>query len=168
MGCRTEYFEQQEYLHYDPWWGNRITLKLVSSDNETSPDLPAGNGAIVKLYFTIPGGAAIGETAIINLDGYDTYLPEYQGPYASYLVEVVDGEIEVSESCCAVRGDADHDGGLTPLDASYFVDGMWRGGDPLPCEDEGDVDGSGGVDPLDATYLIAYFWQGGPAPVSCF
>lgn len=171
VGCRTEYFEIQDKLHYDPWGGRRLTLKLVSSLVGTSPDLAPGEGPIVKLYWTISGSATAGQTASVILDGYETlietYLPEYQGPVLNYYVPVVSGSISVSIACCLHRGDLDRSGELDPLDAVYFADWLWRSGPGPQCEEEADVNGSGGVDPVDAVYIVNYFWRSGNPPVPC-
>ncbi len=55
VGCRTDYFEIQEYLHYDIWFGKRLTLRLIASNSDTSPDLPPGQGDIVKVVLDHPG-----------------------------------------------------------------------------------------------------------------
>jgi len=96
-----------------------------------------------------------GWTAAANL--YDFCL--YGNPYTLYQGDAA--------PCCIIRGDIDHDGSLTPLDAIYFVDYLWRGGPPPPCPAEADCNDDGGVNPLDAAYLVNYFWNGGPAPVPC-
>lgn len=170
-GCRTDYFEVQDYLHYDVWFGKRLTVKLVSSDISTSPDLAPGEGPIAKLYWTVSSGAEAGQTAFVLLDGYvaglDSYQPEYRGDYLDFMVPVISGLISVSTSCCQHRGDLDRSGALDPLDAIYFIDWLWRGGPGPECDDEADVDGNGDVNPLDASYIVNYFWGGGDLPVPC-
>jgi len=168
VGCRTDYFEIQEYLHYDPWGGKRVTLKLMSSTAGTSPDLVPGEGPVAKLYFNVPAGLSSGDAVTIFLDGYLDYVPYFGGPVISYEIPYVNGYIHMpSGGCCEIRGDFNHDGYMNPLDAAEFVDWLWRGGPGPVCPEEADVDGSGGVDPLDASYIVAYFWGGGPAPVPC-
>ncbi|UCD62706.1 MAG: hypothetical protein JSW34_08030 [Candidatus Zixiibacteriota bacterium] len=167
VGCRTSYFETQEYLHYDPVWGQRITVKLISSEIGTSPDLSPGQGAVLKLHFTIPAGAAIGETAPIILDGYNDYLPEYQAPVAIYAIESNPGQVVVSGGCCAHRGDINHDDQIDMLDILYFVEWMWQGGTGIPCEEEGDVNNDDQTDSLDLTFLVDFFWMGGDSPPAC-
>ncbi|UCC45103.1 MAG: hypothetical protein JSU65_04080, partial [Candidatus Zixiibacteriota bacterium] len=170
-GCRTDYFEYKETLHYDVWFGRRLTMKLLTALAGSSPDLIPGEGPLLKLYWTISPSAVPGQTASVILDGYvsseDTYLPEYMGRYLDYTVPVLQGLIAVSSSCCQNRGDADRSGTLDPLDAIYMIDWLWRGGPGPQCEDEADVDGSGDVNPMDASYIVSYFWGGGPPPVPC-
>jgi len=166
-GCRTDYFEVQDYLHYDPWFGKRVTLRLITSNGDTSPDLPAGEGDIVKLYWTISGGATPGQTASILLGGYESYLPEYHGEFLDYMVAVIPGSISISTSCCVNRGDIDGSGAVDPLDAIYFVDWLWKGGAGPNCDAEADIDGDGDADPMDAMTLVNYFWRSGDPPVPC-
>jgi len=166
-GCRTDYFELQTYLHYDPWTYKRVTIRLVSSNIGTSPDLEPGSGLVAKLYFTVPPTASVGQSATIQLDGYDSYLPMYYGDIADYEVPSTPGLIQVGEGCCLNRGDIDHDGVVNPTDAVYFVNWLWRGGPEPPCLDEADVNGDNGVDPADCTYFVTFMWNGGPAPVPC-
>ncbi|UCD65081.1 MAG: PKD domain-containing protein [Candidatus Zixiibacteriota bacterium] len=163
-GCRTAYFDVQDYLHYDPIWGQRITLRLQTG---SQADLPPGDGPIVKLQFDIPGSAEIGMTALINLDGYDDKLPYYYGDVANYQIRSIDGHVTVSGDCCALRGDLNHDSQVDALDLTYFVDWLWKGGDPPPCEAEADVNGNDQADALDLTYLVDYFWNAGDPPAPC-
>ncbi|MEW6412885.1 MAG: C1 family peptidase [Candidatus Zixiibacteriota bacterium] len=166
-GCRTDYFYRQDYLHYDIWFGKRLTLRL-QTDPTAEPDLAPGEGPIVKLYFSVPSTAPIGSLATIQLDGYDIYLPAYYGEYADYQVPAYNGTVTVGAAgCCATVGDINHDGSIDPLDVTYFVDWIWKGGADIPCLDEADSNGDSEVDPLDLTYLVAYIWQSGPPPVGC-
>ncbi len=72
-------------------------------------------------------------------------------------------------SCCLVRGDVDHSGGIPNVsDLTYIVAYLFQSGPPPPCEPEADVNGSGGLlNVADLTYLVAYLFQGGPPPASC-
>lgn len=69
--------------------------------------------------------------------------------------------------CCVVPGDVDHSGVFDISDITYYVDWMFGGGPPPPCEEEADADGSGVLDISDLTYLVAYMFDGGPPPVPC-
>jgi len=166
-GCRTSYFEVQDYLHYDPYFGYRVTIRLVSSNSDTSPELEPGSGLVVKLYFTVPATASVGESATVQLDGYDIYLPAYYGETAEYEIVSTPGLIVVGAGCCLNRGDIDHDGAVVPTDAVYFVNWLWRAGPEPPCIDEADVEGDDDVDPMDCVYFVNFLWNGGPAPVPC-
>jgi len=167
VGCRTDYFEVQDHLHWDPWFGKRVTIRLISSTDNTSPDLPAGEGVIVKLYWTISADATPEQVAYILLSGYESYLPEYQGVFLNYTTEVVPGRISVFTSCCMNRGDFDHSSVVDYSDAIYFADWLWGTGSGPNCDAEADIDGDGEVDPMDAMTLVNYLWRGGDPLVPC-
>ncbi|MEW6413289.1 MAG: C1 family peptidase [Candidatus Zixiibacteriota bacterium] len=168
VGCRTEYFAKKDYLHYDIWFGQRFTLRLQS---DTLPALPPGDGAIVKLYFTLPGTATVGKMAPIFIDGYTvtttTYLATYSGDLVDYEVPVISGSITVGEYCCAVSGDANHNGAVDIDDIIYLVDWNFASGPGPSCLDEVEVDGLQPFTIEDLVYLVNYVCNGGPAPAGC-
>jgi len=166
VGCRTEYFENQDFLHYDPAQ-HRICLRLVSSTDGSQPELEPGAGLIVRVYFTIEGTALPNQTTAIQTDGYELWTPSFQGSIAQYAPHTVAGAVTYVTDCCAVMGDFDHNGSLNPLDATNFCNWLWRGWGGPVCLAETDVDGDGQIDPLDAVRLVNYFWRGGPGPESC-
>jgi hypothetical protein len=162
VGCRTEYFEQQSYLHFNPA-GKQKTIKLVSSYSGTSPDLPAGEGVIANLYFTISGSAEYEETTFVEVDGYNDYSPMFGGHFATYTPRVTTGTLSV----CAMRGDLDGSLSINMSDLMYLVDYLFNGGPaPSPLE-AGDVNCQGGVNIIDLTYLIEYLFFSGPPPCGC-
>lgn len=161
VGCRTDYFEVQDYLHWDLNSGKRATLRLQASALDTSPDLEPGEGPIVKLYFTVPGTAPLGASALIELDGYLSYLPAYYGDYANYEIASINGRVIIGGTCCINSGDADHDGSVDMLDIDYFINWLLRDGPELPCLEEGDVDGNESTNILDIDRMISYFFMSG-------
>jgi PKD repeat protein len=167
VGCRTEYFERQDYLHYDVWSGKRFTIRLVSSLSTTSPALPPGEGTIVKLYFTIPVTAVDGQSADILLDGYDTYLPLYTNDLFHYEVSAISAGITVGENCCVLCGDANHNGTVDIDDIIHLVDWTFSSGSEPTCRAEAEVDGTEPFTIEDLVYLVDYVYNGGPAPADC-
>ncbi len=162
VGCRTEYFENQSYLHFDV--GNkRVTIKLESSSSGSSPDLSAGSGAILKLYFSIPPSASDTESAIIELDGYSTYLPEFSGFNLTYTPILSSATVSV----CLERGDLDGIPGVTVSDITYLVNYLFKSGAPPTPLEAADVNCSDGVNVADLTYLVQYLFASGPPPCSC-
>jgi len=159
VGCRTNYFEEQSYIHYDA--GNKqVTIKLQSSTSGTAPDLNPGTGKILKLYFEISASAQAGQTASIELDGYSSYSPQFTGSIAEYQPVPIEGIIFLYPK----RGNLDGVPGITISDLTYLVDYLFRSGpspDPLGL---GDVDCSGSVNIADLTYLVSYMFAGGPEP----
>jgi PKD repeat protein len=162
VGCRTDYFEVQQYIHYDAN-NKKVTIKLASSNSGTSPDLAPGTGEILKLHFTISSSGSTGDTAAVVVSGYNTYLPQFISSYVDYQPRLLAGTIAV----CAERGNVDGIPGITIGDITYLVDYLFRNGfPPIPLE-AGDVDCSQGVNIADLTYLVAYMFQNGPPPCSC-
>ena len=70
-------------------------------------------------------------------------------------------------TCCEIRGDVDHSGGIDAADLTYLVAYLFTGGPHPSCDKEGDVDGSDGIDVADLTYLVAYLFTGGQPPPPC-
>jgi C1A family cysteine protease/PKD repeat protein len=170
-GCRTEYFEVQQFIHYDPG-NNRFTVRLMSSYNGTSPDLAPGNGAIAKLYLKIATGATPGQSTPITVDGYDVYLPTYYGSAVDYSVASVAGLVQYPTSCCfGIRGNVNGDPNqqVNVVDITYLVDYLFRDGPAPPCLQEGNVDGDLGetVNIADVTYLVDFLFRNGSPPPLC-
>ncbi|UCD64412.1 MAG: hypothetical protein JSW34_02975 [Candidatus Zixiibacteriota bacterium] len=80
-----------------------------------------------------------------------------------------DGQIDICESCCTLRGDVNCDDQVDALDIICYVSWMWSI-PPIcePCCDEHlDVDGDGYINALDIIYLVEYIFGGGPPPPPC-
>jgi len=171
VGCRTEYFEVQDYENYDVWGNRRFTYALTASKTGTSPDLPPGEGPVLKIYFTIPASAPYDASAQIILDGYDAYLPScgYRSTGSVtmefYSVATVAGEIVVKESCCMLVGDVNHDGKVDPSDFQYLRDYLHKDGPEPPCLEEADVNGDGEVTREDMSCFARYLYSPGNACV---
>lgn len=167
-GCRTAYFDNQEYLHWDPFF-SRYTAQLQA---ETEPDLTAGEGPIAKLLFEISASAEPGQTAQVNIGGYDSYQPLFSGPVASYNPHIVTGTVGLSGCCVGDRGNVDGDAqdqvnisDLTNLTGFLFGDGATP---DCPAEANVNGDAQESINVQDLTYLVDYLFNSGPAPVSCF
>jgi len=157
-GCRTDYFDQQKSISFDPL-NKRITFSLLNYERDT-PDLEAGFGPVLKVYFTIPSGATYEQMADITLGGYGSYSPAFFGPILDYSPETADGIVTLYYLC----GDADGNDALNILDVNFLVNYLYKEGSaPIP-EIAGDVNKSGGCDLLDITYLINYMYKYGPEP----
>ena len=165
VGCRTDFCETQTYLHVDPAH-DRYTVKLESSFWEIS----TGTGAILKLYFSIPGGATPDQMDTVAVDGYTfpDFLPLFSGSIVEYQPVPITGTIEVALSCCQNRGNADGIGGINIADVSYLVAYLFEEGLAPPCEEEGNVDGMGGIiNVADLNYLVDYLFNDGLPPPPC-
>ncbi len=169
-GCRTEFCDIQSYAHYDSG-NNRYTIRLES----TTSNIPSGTGAILKLYFHIPGDAVSGQIDTVVVDGYTgpDYSPLFKGSMGEYQPIPVAGAITLSS--CQYRGNVDGivgiGGPIDVADLTYLVTYLFKGGPAPPCIEEGNVDGiigiGGPVDVADITYLVAYLYLSGPAPPPC-
>jgi C1A family cysteine protease/PKD repeat protein len=164
VGCRTDFCETQTYLHFDPG-KDRHTVKLESSFLE----IPPGTGAVLKIYFSIPGGAIPEQMDTVTVDGYTDpdFLPQFSGSIAEYPPVPIAGTIEVVLSCCQNRGNVDGIGGINIADVSYLVSYLFEEGPAPPCEEEGNVDGIAGINVADLTYLVDYLFHEGPEPPPC-
>ena len=69
--------------------------------------------------------------------------------------------------CCALPGDANHDGTVDISDLTYYVDFMFAGGGAPVCLEEFDNDSSCELDISDLTYFIDFMFAGGPEPQAC-
>ncbi len=167
-GCRTSYFTNNGFAHYDPF-NRRFTLRLQSSTNGSVPELAAGSGLLVKLFFHIDSSAPSDQSTPILLDGYLTYLPEYSGTIITFNPAFASGQVAVSGCCVGIRGNIDGDVNNTIDigDLVYFVEYSFSGGPAPVCMDEADVNGDGSIDVGDLVYLVEYSFSNGPDPVSC-
>ncbi len=165
VGCRTDYFEVQDKIHSYAA-GKQATIRLISSNSETSPDLPPGSGPVMKLHFHT-GAAAIGDTAFVDLDGYSTYLPSFSGPLLTYTPVISSATVIIPACCSGLRGNVDGANDINVADLTYLVSYIFQLGPAPLCYEEADVDGSGAVNVSDVTYLVAFLFQGGPDPAPC-
>ena len=177
VGCRTEYFENVQQTHYSPAT-KRTNFRLISSYYRTLPDLSPGEGPLLKLYFSMDGGAVLDQQATISLDGYSVtteYLPWFDGAKAAYSPATVDGCIVYRDCCQGFRGniDADLEDRLDISDLVYLVDYMFSGGAEPTCWKEANVNGDFMGDVLkqvdidDLVYIVDYMFTNGPEPPAC-
>ncbi|MEW5923993.1 MAG: PKD domain-containing protein, partial [Candidatus Zixiibacteriota bacterium] len=80
IGCRTELFDNLDVVSSDET-NRRLFVRIKNNYNSTAPDLEAGDGAVLRLYFTI-NNPSTGFINPIIIDGYSTNLPLFSGPYA--------------------------------------------------------------------------------------
>ena len=169
VGCRTEYFNDIDTTHSDPWL-NRKTFTLISSSDGSQPELPNGYGSLLKVYFTVGYSAPQNDTNFIITDGYDTRMPFYSGSMIDYEIKSIPGVLHTS-GCCEIRGDVaiPEDGTILVNDIVFLVDYLFKSGSAPNCLDEGDcavpLDGNILVD--DLVYLVDYLFKGGSQPPPC-
>ncbi len=171
VGCRTDYFEVQQYIQLDGW-NKRATILLQASYNATSEDLPIGSGTVLKVYFETSASAASGAVNQIINDGYLTYLPRVESKFGNYDVRIVNGSISIGGCCVGIRGNLNGDP-LESIDISdlvLLVDYVFAAYTNPVCPEEDDVNGSGELDISDLVHLVDFIFGDpqGPAPASCF
>ncbi|MCH9032621.1 MAG: PKD domain-containing protein, partial [candidate division Zixibacteria bacterium] len=165
-GLRTEYFEIHGWINFNPFT-NQGVYELVSSISGTSPDLPADTGAVMSVYFSIPGGASGGPNNITILPSYSgrslQFIARRQGDDVPYAPLFKSGSVSI----CAKAGDADGSDELDISDATFIVRYIFQDGvapDPVRSADA-NCDAS--VDISDAIALIKFIFAEGPAPCPC-
>jgi len=171
VGCRTEYFEEAAQINWVP--SKLMTFKLTSSLYNTSPDLDAGSGPILKMYFHISGGTYVGQQANIVLDGYSPmYMPTFTSPMGVYEPKTQSGSAAFTGCCVGMTGNinGDQDDQIDVSDLVFLVAYMFNQGEEPPCLPEASVDGDiwGSIDVSDLVYLVAYMFNSGPDPHNCF
>lgn len=78
-----------------------------------------------------------------------------------------DGNDEISifyNLGCFTCGDANGDGKVDLLDATFIINYLYKGGPAPDPMESADADCSGSINILDSTYLINYLYKGGPEP----
>lgn len=164
-GLRTSYFEYFNYQGYDIA-NSRIAVEILASTSGTSPDLPPGNGPVLRLYFTVPFDAT-GDSNQVRLAPYvgpTTIYPELLTECFSLQVPLTNGKVTLAPSGCCVNlcgnvngsvGDVVDISDLSMLIGFLTVPGS---GIVFPCPDEANINGSpsGTIDLSDLSLLIAY------------
>ncbi len=164
VGCRTDYFDIQQYIQYDAW-NKRFTYRLENNPINETPDLPIGEGDVLKMYFTVGNTAAAGDSVILSLDGYTSYTAEFEGTAIAYDVVYESGIVSIPN--CLVRGDANNDGGIDISDLVQLVEYSFNGGTPPSPIELGDVNCSGAIDISDIVLLVAFMFNSGAPPCGC-
>lgn len=170
-GARTDYFASVSIVNSDPA-NSRVTVELKSSTGGPEPELAAGSGPVLYVYFTVPPEAQKNDQATVALDGYLTYLPFCTGSLIEYNPIDIAGTVTALNCCVGIiRGNINGDpgDGIDVSDVTFLVNYMFKGGSTPPCPDETNVDGAGGsqVNIADLTLLVSYMFKSGPAPAAC-
>lgn len=145
-----------------------------SAYSSTNPDSLYADLHMVLTYktgYTInPGETLVVYVALVteqgdglkSLAGFTTKADKAKAWYCAHVLPN-----PPSCSCCILRGNVDHLGGINVSDLTYLVARLFTGGPPPPCPEEGNVDGLGGTNVSDLTYLVARLFTGGPPPPPC-
>ncbi len=159
LGARTSYFEHFAPIMFNPS-GNKYTYRLRADDGGGSPPLPAGEGEILKLHFSVAADADGGES--VALDSLTSpYAMLFTSPYMAYEPVSVAGTFSVIS---LLRGDLDGSQTIDVADLVYLVDYMFNAGPEPTIWENGNVNGVGSIDIADLVYLVDYMFNGGPPP----
>jgi len=167
-GCRTEYFDIQDFIYQDDWL-KQYEFKLLTSASGALPDLEPGYGEIIKFYFSVPYGASSSQVDTVKLSGFSTHVPKYISDYGTYAPMIENSEVTLG--CCAVRGDValPKDYVVLVNDVVFLVNYVFKGGPAPSCLEEGDcavpLDGLTLVN--DLVCLVNFIFKGGDAPPPC-
>jgi serine protease len=106
---------------------------------------------------------------LINFDQQNWF--DLSAPTTPYeggpIVVMVDYALVISPSCWCDVGDANNDGALNILDATYIINYLYKNG-PAPYHDcLADANCDCTINILDATEIINYLYKNGSPPCSC-
>jgi subtilisin family serine protease len=157
VGLRTEDFDQHDFAVEYPA-GHLYKASLISNLTAGSDYLPPDTGAIMNLYITI-GTPSTNEALTIEDTTIVNDNPRIGSIINSYPPVVMPGNLV---NC--PRGDANSDGTINILDASFIINYLYKNGPEPYAVYCADADANGGINLLDATYLINYLYKDGPPP----
>ena len=167
-GCRTDFFEEVSQTHFSST-GQRTTFRLQNSTNGSQPELDAGAGPILRLFFSVPYSSSTGEVNPIVIQGYLDNIPGYAGSVIDYKPDLIDGQVVCASCCGGIRGNVDADpiDEVTISDLVYLVTYMFNDGPDPECWKEADLNGTRDVDIADLIMLVDYMFAGGYPPLNC-
>jgi C1A family cysteine protease len=149
VGLRTSHLAPLQ-MHIDM---TRATYKLMVSGSQA--EIPPGTGPVLRLWFTVPGGAT-GGTNSVSIAGYingpNTYMPIVTTDNGTYQPSISAGAVVVCKG-----GDVNDDGmGPDLSDLSLLIGYLLAGSPQPPNMQAANVDGVGPIDLSDLSRLIGY------------
>jgi PKD repeat protein len=163
--CRTAHFQSIGEVSQEPE-NKRLLLDLEAwvSGYSEKPFLDAGEGSILKLFFTVPAGALPSQQATISFGGYGSYQPTFYGSIYGFEHRYQPAVLDLVVKTEALCGDADGNAIVNISDAVFLISYIFGGGQAPNPQEAGDADCNEIVNISDAVYLISYIFGGGPAP----
>lgn len=158
-GCRTDYFE---YVAGTTDLSNKnLFVEMTSSLVGTSPDLPPGDGPVVKFYFTIQQYGSSGLETPISLAGWEIFAPEFVSGTFAYTPRLENGSVRILGIC----GDANSDLLVNVGDAIFLINYAFKGGPAPNPTCKGDTNHDDKVNVGDVVFLINYIFRGTTPPI---
>ena len=172
IGSRVAYLTTKYLTRHT---GSNFT---VSAFVFSEPLIPAGNGLLCKLYYSI---SVTIDSALATIDS-TTVSP---APDVYYTVQFSDananwfypkyhrGHLYLNRHICCIGNMGNVDGDIndqvTILDLTYLVNRLFRGGPAPICPGEANLDYDPNVQItiVDLTLLIDFIFRAGPAPRPC-
>ncbi len=162
VGCRTDYFELQEFL-LQQYGSGRAVLRLKADDGGGAPALPVGNGPIARIYLTVNGSATSGQQVVLTMPpiGVAQHTRTAYTYTAADTVDLFGGIATVAGACdCSCHGDPNCDGNHDVLDVVHVVGVAFRNVlpeiDPLcPHGGRTDLNCSGDTDVIDVVNIVS-------------
>jgi hypothetical protein len=147
-GLRTAYFDHQTQPNYD-YSNRRAYIVLNCSNSGAKPYLEPGSSSVLKLWFSVPAGAAGATPNPVTLTNYAAFkqkLITYEGTYYPVLSA---GSVKLG--CCVGPSvgnvDSSPDNLVTMSDLTALIDNLFISFAPISCVTEADVDLSGQPNP---------------------
>ncbi len=125
------------------------------------------DGSILMQYNNI-GTTGLNSTAVIGLDNTGCAATPYvvRANPAANMVTNAEAVKFLQHVPLVMAGDANHNGSINILDASYIINFLYRSGPPPVPLAAGDVNCIGGINIIDVSYLINFLYRSGPSPCS--
>ena len=164
IGCRTDYFDIQQYIQLDPF-NKRFTYSIKNDPLQNTPDLPIGDGDILKMYFKVSESANPGDSVILSLDGYNTYTSKFSSNAISYDVAIESGKVLIPN--CLMRGDVNGDSNINLSDLVAFIAYSFNNGTAPSPIGLADFDCNDVINLQDIVLLVAYMFEDGLPPCGC-
>lgn len=158
-GLRSSQMTLQQ-MHYDM---SRATYKVSAIGAQ--PQMSAGTGAVLRLWFTVPAGANGGSNPV-TLAGYtngaNTYAPIITTSNGTYQPTITGGGVSICKG-----GDVNGDGlGPDLSDLAFMISYLMAGNPQPPYRPAANVDGHGAIDLSDLSRMISFLTASG-APLTC-
>lgn len=159
IGLRSSQLTLQQ-MHYDM---SRATYKVSAIGAQ--PQLSAGSGPVLRLWFTVPSSAS-GGTNPVSLAGYtngaNTYAPIVTTSNGAYQPTITGGGVSICKG-----GDVNGDGvGPDLSDLAFMISYLMAGNPQPPYRPAANVDGRGSIDLSDLSRMISFLTASG-APLTC-